>query len=67
MEGEISAEEKLAGKIAKALKDMANKDASDQNNLKQARTALNKGNIEAAKKIAKPYLSEKIAQQLKSK
>jgi hypothetical protein len=46
---------------------MANKDASDQNNLKQARTALNKGNMDAAKKIAKPYLSEKIAKQLKSK
>lgn len=58
MEAEISAEEKLAGKIAKALKDMANKDASDQHNLKQARTALNKGNIEAAKKIADPYLEE---------
>jgi hypothetical protein len=58
MEGEISAEEKLAGKIMKALKDMANKDASDQHNLKQARTALNKGNIEAAKKIADPYLEE---------
>ena len=58
MEGEISAEEKLAGKIAKALKNMANKDASDQHNLKQARTALNKGNIDAAKKIADPYLEE---------
>lgn len=67
MEGEISAEEKLAGKIAKALKSADNKDASDQNNLKQARTALNKGNIEAAKKIAKPYIAEKIAKQLKSK
>jgi hypothetical protein len=67
MENEISAEEKLAGKIAKALKNAANKDASDQNNLKQARIALNKGNIDAAEKIAKPYLSEKIAKQLKSK
>jgi hypothetical protein len=64
---ENSAEETLAGKIAKALKDMANKDASDQNNLKQARTALNKGNMDAAEKIAKPYLSEKILKQLKSK
>jgi hypothetical protein len=35
---------------------MVNKDASDQNNLKQARIALNKGNIDAAKKIAKPYI-----------
>jgi NACalpha-BTF3-like transcription factor len=53
---ENSAEETLAGKIAKALK--ANKDASDQSNLKQARTALNKGNLDAAKKIADPYLEE---------
>lgn len=67
MEAEIGKDEILAGKIMKALKDMANKDASDQNNLKQARIALNKGNMSAAKKIAKPYLSEKIAKQLKSK
>ena len=46
---------------------MANKDTSDQHNLQQARIALNKGNTDAAEKIAKPYLSEKIAQQLKSK
>jgi len=65
MEAEIGKDEILAGKIAKALKDMANKDASDQHNLKQARIALNKGNMDAAKKIAKPYLSEKIAKQLK--
>jgi len=58
MEGETSAEETLAGKIAKALKDMANKDASDQHNLKQARIALNKGNLDAAEKIAKPYMEE---------
>jgi hypothetical protein len=67
MEAEIGKDEILAGKIAKALKDMANKDASDQHNLKQARIALNKGNTDAAEKIAKPYLSEKIAKQLKSK
>jgi hypothetical protein len=67
MEAEIGKDEMLAGKIMKALKDMANKDASDQNNLKQARIALNKGNMDAAEKIAKPYLSEKIAQKLKSK
>ena len=67
MEAEIGKDEMLAGKIMKALKDMANKDASDQHNLKQARIALNKGNISAAEKIAKPYLSEKIAKQLKSK
>jgi hypothetical protein len=52
----IGKDEILAGKIAKALKDMANKDSSDQNNLKQARIALNKGNMDAAKKIAKPYI-----------
>jgi hypothetical protein len=66
-ENKIGKDEILAGKIAKALKDMANKDASDQNNLKQARIALNKGNIDAAKKIAKPYIAEKLAKQLKSK
>jgi len=67
MEAEIGKDEILAGKIMKALKDMANKDASDQHNLKQARIALNKGNMDAAEKIAKPYLSEKIAKLLKSK
>ena len=67
MESEIGEDETLAGKIVKALKDMANKDASDQTNLKQARTANNDGNIKAAKKIAEPYLSEKILKQLKSK
>ena len=61
----IGKDEILAGKIAKALKDIANKDAPDQHNLKQARIALNKGNMDAAKKIAKPYLSEKIAKKLK--
>jgi len=65
MEAEIGKDEILAGKIMKALKDMANKDASDQNNLKQARIALNKGNMSAAEKIAKPYLSEKITKYLK--
>jgi len=63
----IGKDEILAGKIAKALKDVSNKDASDQNNLKQARIALNKGNIDAAEKIAKPYLAEKILQKLKSR
>jgi hypothetical protein len=67
MEAEIGKDEILAGKIMKALKDMVNKDAPDQHNLKQARIALNKGNMDAAEKIAKPYLSEKIAKLLKSK
>jgi hypothetical protein len=66
-EDNISKDEILAGKIMKALKDMANKDASDQHNLKQARIALNKGNIDAAEKIAKPYIAEKLAKKLKSK
>jgi hypothetical protein len=55
MEDEVTKVDKLAAKIAKALKDKANKDASDQNNLKQARTALNKGDIKAAEKMVKPY------------
>jgi len=67
MEAEIGKDEILAGKIMKALKDMSNKYASDQHNLKQARIALNKDNTDAAEKIAKPYLAEKIAKQLKSK
>jgi hypothetical protein len=58
MEAEIGKDEILAGKIMKALKAMINKDASDQHNLKQARIALNKGNIDAAEKIAKPYMEE---------
>jgi hypothetical protein len=57
-EEKISAEEKLAALITKALKNVANKDVSDQSNLKQARAALNKGNMDAAKKIADPYLEE---------
>jgi hypothetical protein len=61
-ENKIGKDEILAGKIMKALKDAINKDPSDQNNLKQARIALNKGNIDTAEKIAKPYLSEKIAE-----
>ena len=70
MEAEISKDEILAGKIAKALKGLKIKDASydsDKDNLQKARTALNKGNTDAAEKIAKPYLSEKIAKLLKSK
>ena len=58
MEGEVTKTDELAAKIAKALK--ANKEASDQNNLKQARIALNKGNEEAAEKIAKPYIDEDV-------
>jgi hypothetical protein len=66
-ENEISAEEKLAGKIAKALKAVGNKDSSDQSNLKQARAALNKGNIDAAKKIAKPYIDEGMSDDEKER
>ena len=55
----------LAGKIAKALKNPENQNEDDQNNIKQARKALNLGDVEVAKKIAKPYITEKIAKQLK--
>jgi len=67
MEGEVGEVDKLAAKIAKALKDKANQSPEDQNNIKQARKAMNDDKIDVAKKIIKPYLSEKIAQQLKSK
>jgi len=67
MEGEVEEVDKLAAKIAKALKDKANQSPEDQNNIKQARKAMNDDKIDIAKKIIKPYLSEKIAQQLKSK
>ena len=67
MEGEITKVDKLAAKITKALKDPKNKSAEDQNNIKQARKAMNDDKIEAAEKILKPYLAEKIAKQLKSK
>ena len=55
----------LASKIAKALKNPKNQNEDDQNNIKQARKALNLGDVEVAKKIAKPYITEKIAKQLK--
>ena len=55
----------LASKIAKALKNPENQNEDDQNNIKQARKALNLGDVEVAKKIAKPYITEKIAKQLK--
>jgi hypothetical protein len=67
MEGEVGEVDKLAGKIAKALKDKANQSPEDQNNIKQARKAMNDDKIDVAKKLIKPYLSEKIVQQLKSK
>ena len=67
MEGEVGEVDKLAAKIAKALKDKANQSPEDQNNIKQARKAMNDNFIKAAEKIIKPYLSEKIAKQLKSK
>ena len=67
MEGEVTKVDKLAAKIAKALKDPKYKSSEDQNNIKQARKAMNDDKIEAAEKIIKPYLAEKIAKQLKSK
>jgi hypothetical protein len=55
MEDEITKVDKLAAKIAKALKNPENKSPEDQNNIKQARKAMNKGDIKAAEKIVKPY------------
>jgi hypothetical protein len=55
MEGEVTKVDKLAAKIAKALKDPKNKSAEDQNNIKQARKAMNDDKIETAEKIIKPY------------
>ena len=70
---EISAEETLAGKITKALKDPKNKSAESQNNIKQARKVMNDDKIKnddrikTDKEILNPYLFEKILKQLKSK
>ena len=55
MEGEVTKVDKLAAKIAKALKDPKNKSAEDQNNIKQARKAMNDDKIETAEKMVKPY------------
>ena len=66
-EGEVTKVDKLAAKIAKALKDPKYKSSEDQENIKQARKAMNDDEIKAAEKIIKPYLAEKIAKQLKSK
>ena len=65
MEGEVTKVDKLAAKIAKALKDPKNQDAEDQNNIKQARKAMNDDYIKAAEKLIKPYLAEKISKKLK--
>ena len=66
-EEEVGEVDKLAAKIAKALKDPKYKSSEDQENIKQARKAMNDDEIKAAEKIIKPYLAEKIAKQLKSK
>ena len=55
MEGEVGEVDKLAAKIAKALKDKANQSPEDQNNIKQARKAMNDDKIDVAKKLIKPY------------
>jgi hypothetical protein len=60
MEDEVTKVDKLAAKIAKALKDPKNKSAEDQNNIKQARKAMNDDKIETAEKIAKPYIDEDV-------
>ena len=60
-EDEVTKTDELAAKIAKALKGLKLKDASydsDKDNLMKARKALNKGDEEAAEKIAKPYMKE---------
>lgn len=57
----------LAAKIAKALKAKSNQSSEDQDNIKQARKAMNDGNTKAAEKIIAPYIAEKLAKQLKSK
>jgi hypothetical protein len=54
-EGGIGKDDELAAKIAKALKNPENKSPEDQNNIKQARKAMNKGDIKTAEKIVKPY------------
>ena len=66
-EDEVTKTDKLAATIQKALN--KHKSSEDQENIKQARKAMNDGNIEAAKKIIKPYseIAEKLASQLKSK
>ena len=56
MEEEVGKVDKLAAAIQKALN--KNKSSEDQNNIKQARKAMNDGNIKAAEKILKPYLEE---------
>jgi len=56
MEEEVGKVDKLAAAIQKALN--KNKSAEDQNNIKQARKAMNDGNVDAAEKILKPYLEE---------
>jgi len=55
IEGEVGEVDKLAAKIAKALKDKANQSPEDQNNIKQARKAMNADKIDVAKKLIKPY------------
>ena len=54
-EDEVTKVDKLAAKIAKALKDPKNKSAENQNNIKQARKAMNDDKIETAEKMVKPY------------
>lgn len=57
-EDEVTKTDELAAKIFKALKDPKNKSAEDQNNIKQARKAMNNGDEKAAEKIIDPYLEE---------
>jgi len=64
-EDEVGEVDQLASAIAKAL--TSNKNPEDQENIKQARKAMNDGNIEAAQKILKPYIDEGLFDRIKSK
>jgi hypothetical protein len=66
MEGEVTKIDKLAAKIAKALKNPENKETPDQNNIKQARKAMNNGDLEMAEKLLKPYLEEGFFDRIKA-
>jgi hypothetical protein len=56
----------LASAIQKAM-NKHKRDEAKTYQLQQARKAMNDDKIDAAEKIIKPYLAEKIAKQLKSK
>jgi len=63
-EEEANDVDKLAAEIHKALNQA--KTPEDKENIKQARKAMNDGNLEAAKKILTPYLEEGFFDRLKA-